>query len=216
VVVVQTQAARGELTDLHAAGAGEVERHLEAVESTAREALREMRRMLGLLQVDDLTADPHAPGLTASRQAPSQQLDQLVERARSTGLTIDAVLPSPDARVSVGLEMSVYRVVQEALTNVVKHAPGAHVRLSVRPEARSVVVEVLDDGGTHRPVQMPDHAGFGLIGMQERVAVYGGTLQAGPTPEGGFRLCATFPLSPDDESSRTTITTTPAQSLGSP
>jgi signal transduction histidine kinase len=196
VVVLQTLAARGALSDLaelDSSRSAEIDRHLDAVESTARDALGEMRRMLGLLQVQDFDEQELAtptPGL--------RQLPLLVERARSAGLDVDDSAICTGLSFASGLEMSVYRVVQEALTNAVKHAPGAHVVVRVDTEGDQIVVEVADDGA-HSPVAaVVAPGGHGLVGMRERLALYGGTLQAERRPAGGFIVRASFPA--DDAS----------------
>ncbi|MGN6611093.1 MAG: sensor histidine kinase [Angustibacter sp.] len=183
VVVLQTMAARAELQD-----GGDPDRHLDAVEGTAREALGEMRRMLGLLQTGDLAyadVEGPAPGIDS--------LPGLVARATAAGLTFElAELPS-SADLPRGLELSVYRVAQEALTNVVKHAPGSLVRLAISARGGEAVVSVANSAG-HPTSGGPSGAGQGLIGMRQRVAVYGGSLDARRTPDGGFAVQATFPL----------------------
>jgi signal transduction histidine kinase len=178
VIVLQTMAARAGLTD------GErVESRLDAVEETARESLGEMRRMLGLLQSEDLAPEPEPP----------VSLPALLERARAAGLDVGPVdLPS-GVGLQGALQLSVFRVVQEALTNAVKHAPGSSVAVAVRANGHAVVVTVTNSPGIREP-DMPAGAGHGLVGMQQRTALYGGTLSAEPTREGGFSVTATFPL----------------------
>lgn len=190
VVVVQAQAARGALADRETA---EVERHLDAVEGTAREALGEMRRMLGLLQVEsppgvDDALEPPTPGV--------RNVAQLVARARAAGVDVEVADPLPEQPLPAGLDLAVYRVAQEALTNVVKHAPGARVALSIAYCGGEVVVDVHDDGGG-RVAVAPAGAGHGLVGMRERVTLYGGTVQAAPTATGGFRVRAVVPVEGD-------------------
>jgi signal transduction histidine kinase len=144
--------------------------------------------MLGLLQAGDLP-DP------AALPAPSpglHSLPALVERARTAGLRITAELDL-DTQLPDGLELAIYRVVQEALTNAVKHAPGSAVAVRLRIDDAVVVVTVTDDGA-RTPAGEPDGAGQGLIGMRQRAELYGGTLAAGPTGDGGYRVTATFPL----------------------
>ena len=188
VVVLQTLAARSAHLDGDPA---DVERHLDAVEATARDALAEMRRMLGLLQADDLTdsgPDP-SPGF--------RDLPDLVDRARAAGLhvaefDIDSAI---DVALSPGAGLAAYRIVQEALTNAAKHAPAASVTVRVRVDGELVVVEVADDGGPARGRAGDADicgAGHGLIGMRERVALYGGALEASPAEGGGFRVHATL------------------------
>ena len=188
VIVLQTMAARAGLQD---EPGEEVDRHLGAVEEIARESLGEMRRMLGLLQADDLGPEPEgpAPGLAA--------VPALVERARAAGVDVGPVeLPSGVA-LPGALELSVFRVAQEALTNAVKHAPGSSVAVAVRAEEHAVVVTVVNSPGT-RAAAAPAGAGHGLVGMRQRTALYGGTLSAGPTADGGYAVTAVFPLSDED------------------
>lgn len=188
VVVLQTLAARGAVADLGIGDTADVDRHLDAVESTARDALGEMRRMLGLLQADEFTEPELAtpsPGL--------RHLGLLVERARNAGLVVDDSAMRTELSLTSGLEMTVYRVVQEALTNVVKHAPGARVAVRVAAEGEHVVVEVTDDGGKAPATGVIAPGGHGLVGMRERVALYGGALRTGQAETGGFTVRATFP-----------------------
>ena len=184
VVVLQTLAARAALAD--GENTGDVDRHLDAVEATARESLGEMRRMLGLLHGGDLTepAAPH-PG--------THSLPQLVDRAAAAGLRVVAVDLPTNHDLPEGLGLSVYRVVQEALTNAVKHAPAAEVTVALRIDAEAAVVTVTNDAGSGAPTA-PTGAGQGLVGMRQRAELYGGTFDAGPTSDGGFTVIATFPL----------------------
>jgi signal transduction histidine kinase len=189
VVVLQTLAARAALQD--GGGNGEADRHLDAVEDTARDALGEMRRMLGLLQTSDLSPDPvpaidsPSPGL--------RSLPALLDRAAAAGLRISAA-ELPDAVLPAGLELTVYRVVQEALTNAVKHAPGSSVTVRVAVEDGAAQVTVVNDGTGQLSPDGPTGAGQGLIGMRQRAELYGGSLSTGATADGGFRVAATFPL----------------------
>ena len=188
VVVLQTMAARAGLP--LDGPAPEVDRHLEAVEEVARESLGEMRRMLGLLQAEDLGPPSGTPAAPAPGLA---SLPALLDRAAAAGLSITAADLPGDAGLPVSLELSVYRVVQEALTNVVKHAPAAAVDVAVTVDGGQVVVTVANDAGTATP-RAPEGAGHGLVGMRQRTDLFGGTLLAGPTPDGGFRVTATFPV----------------------
>jgi signal transduction histidine kinase len=184
VVVLQTLAARAELAD--GGDPLDVDRHLDAVETTAREALGEMRRMLGLLHGADLAESPAPhPGM--------QSLPQLVDRAAAAGLRLVSVDLPATSDLPGGLGLSVYRVVQEALTNAVKHAPGAAVTVAVRVDADAAVVVVANGAGTAGETA-PTGAGQGLVGMRERAELYGGTFDAGPRADGGFLVTATFPL----------------------
>jgi signal transduction histidine kinase len=188
VVVLQTVAARAALADDGADDGADVDRHLNAVEETARDALGEMRRMLGLLQAGDL---PEPPPLAAPSPG-LRSLPGLVERAGAAGLRITADLDL-DADLPSGLELAVYRVVQEALTNAVKHAPGSAVALRLCIGDGVAVVTVTDDGAGNSS-SPPHGARQGLIGMRQRVGLYGGSLFTGPADGGGYRVTATFPL----------------------
>jgi signal transduction histidine kinase len=161
---------------------------LEHVQATGREALAEMRRMLGVLRGDD--------GVAALVPQPNlDHLASMVQRCNDAGVPTDLTIEgSPPVRAA-GVEMAAYRIVQEALTNVVKHA-GRPVRATVRvrytPE--DVRLEVDDDGRGATDRQVATSTGHGLIGMRERVELYRGTVHAGPRPGGGFRVAATIPL----------------------
>lgn len=156
---------------------------LETIAATGRESLTEMRRMLGLLRTGDTSELVPQPGLA--------DLAGLV-----VGDGIEATLPDPAAAVPDGVGLTAYRVVQEALTNVRKHAgPDVRVRVAVTADDGpdpAVTVLVEDDG---RGAAAPDDGhGLGLLGMRERVAAHGGDLEAGPRPGGGFRVRARVPL----------------------
>jgi signal transduction histidine kinase len=159
---------------------------LGTIAATGREAIAELRRMLGLLRAEDA---PIAP------QPRLADLIPLVEEARAAGTPIRADLPDPLPQVSDGVALTAYRIVQEALSNVRKHAgPGATatVAIDVDPAMASIVVDVTDDG--RGAAAHDDGRGLGLTGMRERVAAHGGTLSAGPAPGGGFTVCARIPL----------------------
>jgi len=181
VMVIQAGAVRRRLDDDHAR-----ERDaLEGVERAGREALDEMRRMTGILRSSyEPAALAPQPGL--------EDLERLVDQVRSAGVAVDFRLVG-DQEVPPGLGLTVYRVVQEALTNVLKHAGQARAEVRVNVGPRSVDLEVRDDGpgvqdGNGRGT------GQGLIGMRERVAVYGGTFAARPCEQGGFAVSAHLPI----------------------
>jgi signal transduction histidine kinase len=166
---------------------GKAERAVAAVSRTGREALEEMRRLLGVLR-DDEQADTllaPQPGIDA--------LDGLLEQVRGAGLATRLTRTGTLTPVGVGAQLAVYRVVQEALTNTLKHARGAssaEVRLHYGADALSL--EVIDDGG---PAAAPArNGGHGLAGMRERAAAYGGAVEAGPHQHGGWRVRARIPL----------------------
>ena len=180
VVSVQTQAVRRRLRPDQQQEAED----LRAVEATIRQAMVEMRRLFGVLRAegDDAPLAPQ-PGLA--------QLPQLIENARAAGLDIRYETGGAPGEVSPGMNLTAYRIVQEALTNIRKHAHAGRVEVNVvhRPDCLEVLVR--DDGRGPRLNGHPP--GHGLIGMRERVALYGGRLETGPDPDGGFRVHATLP-----------------------
>ncbi|SBT45683.1 Signal transduction histidine kinase [Micromonospora narathiwatensis] len=166
----------------------EAQNALRVIESTSRGALAEMRHLLGVLRSDaDGAALAPTPGLAG--------LPTLAERAEQAGVPVELDVRDVD-ELPEGVALSVYRIVQEALTNVVRHAGPARCRVSVAAGRGEVRVEVTDDGPGSR-VPSPDRpAGHGLIGMRERVLMYGGSFHAGPRPEGGFSVSARLPCEP--------------------
>ncbi|MBW8799043.1 MAG: sensor histidine kinase [Streptomyces sp.] len=160
---------------------------LEAIETTGRQTLVELRRMLGVLHDD--THDAGDTGLAPALKL--ADLNRLTERTRRPGLRIDLTVTGQARPLPPGLEAAAYRIVQEALTNVVKHADAstAHVTVAYGPD--ELTLTVINDGSI-RPAS--GRTGRGLPGMRERLALYGGTLQAGPAATGGFRVRAGIPV----------------------
>ncbi|WP_309117183.1 sensor histidine kinase [Saccharothrix sp.] len=162
---------------------------LQTVEDTARTAIGELRGLLGVLR-----AEPAGDVLGASGGETSSpgldQVPELVTMTRSAGLEVKHGVYGDPRPVPEGVAVSVYRIVQEALTNVVKHAGAGTADVRLRFLETALEVEVADDG---RGVSASSDGGFGLVGMRERVAVHGGTLEAGPRRDGGFRVRARFP-----------------------
>jgi signal transduction histidine kinase len=187
VMVVQAAAARrvGEKDPAAARGA------LEAVEAAGRTALAEMRRMLEVLRADDPGMGPQ-PGLG--------ELDRLIEQVRSVGLPVKLAIEGAACCLPAGMDLAAYRIVQEALTNTVKHGGKANASVTVRYTADTLEIEVTDDGrGAAAPLlSMGVPGGHGLIGMKERVALFGGQLSVGPILTGGYRVFARMPIEPDD------------------
>ncbi len=190
VMVIQTGAARKvmETTPDEARAA------LLAVEASGRAAMTELRHVMGLLTMDGDFSGQEGDGETGLAPQPGLDgLDALVQRMRDSGMQVEFVVRGERQPLASGIELTVYRLVQEALTNTVKHAAGASVRVLVEYAASHLQVEVTDTGG--RPgATAGAGTGRGLIGLRERLSVYGGTLQAGPRPPGGFRLQARIPL----------------------
>ena len=164
---------------------------LSAIETTARQALVEMRHMLGLLRErgDTPSAAP-LPGLADH--------ETLIDQARADGLSVELAIDGEARSLPPGIDLAGYRILQESLTNVRKHAPGscAQVRIRYTPAAVEIVVQNNGPPATHGAAHASG-GGHGLIGMRERVALYGGTLEAGPLPEGGFSVQARLPLDQD-------------------
>ncbi|MBB5154394.1 sensor histidine kinase [Saccharopolyspora phatthalungensis] len=164
------------------------ERALQAIGSTGREALGELRSLLGVLRD---TAEPD-PGRIP--QPTGANLNELIDRVRGLGHSVSLELTGDFTALPTGIGLSAYRIVQEALTNVVKHG-GAGTTAAVRAnnDGQHIEIEVVDDGMRPKPTGRTS-GGNGLIGMRERAVIYGGTLEAGPCAEGGWRVRAVLPL----------------------
>jgi signal transduction histidine kinase len=162
----------------------EAKNALEAIEEGSREALDEMRRLVGVLRGSDRTMElAPAPGV--------DQVPALVERVGANGPAIVfRVVGEPD-KLPPGVDLTAYRIVQESLTNVLKHAHAKRVRVTLSYGQTSLVLEIVDDGAGG---SSEAGTGHGLDGMRERVLMYGGTMDAGPLEEGGFRVRAELPL----------------------
>jgi signal transduction histidine kinase len=175
----------------------EARKALVAVEATSRQALVEMRRLLGVLRQE---AEPQgslapAPGLA--------EVEALAAEVARAGVRVEVRIEGTPRELPAGLDLSAYRIVQEALTNVVRHAGPATARVTVAYAPGRVAVEVVDDGkglesASGRQKLDSDRqdrrSGHGIAGMRERAALYGGTLEAGPLPGGGFRVAASLPV----------------------
>ena len=185
VMVIQAGAARKVLD----ASPGQAREALLSVEASGRAAMTELRHVMGLLTADGETLDlAPQPGMA--------ELESLVGRVRASGLPVELVVTgSPDILMPDGVVLAGYRVVQEALTNAVKHAAGASATVRVDYGSDRLSIEVTDTGGT-RPPSADAGSGRGLVGLRERLALYGGTLDAGPRIRGGYRLEAVIPLAP--------------------
>jgi signal transduction histidine kinase len=156
---------------------------LVAIQDTGREAIIELHRMLGLLR------DP-AAGVLLSPQPSVDRLDALLEQVRGAGLPVELTVEGEPRRLPPGIDRSAYRIVQEGLTNALKHAGPAHASVRLRYSEWALELEVLDDG--RGPAGTA--GGFGLVGMRERAALYGGVLAADARPGGGYALRARLPL----------------------
>ncbi len=159
---------------------------LAAVQETGRQAMVEMSRLVGLLREDgeEVGLAPQ-PGLS--------DLDPLADQVRQTGLSVSLRIEGEPTQIPLGVDLTAYRILQEALTNAIKHAGPAHAQVTVRYGTDSLELEVLDDGAGTGNGHVGGH---GLVGMRERVTVFGGKLDARPRPEGGFAVRARLPLAP--------------------
>ena len=187
VMVVQAAGARRVVDRDPAAAKGA----LEAVESAGRTALAEMRRMLEVLRADDPGMGPQ-PGLG--------EIERLIGQVREAGLAVDLSVEGSACCLPAGMDLAAYRIVQEALTNTVKHGGKASARVTISYTADTLEIEVVDDGrGAAAPlISGAEGGGHGLIGMNERVALFGGVLETGPVLTGGYRVFARMPIEPDD------------------
>jgi signal transduction histidine kinase len=181
VIVIQSQAAQRLLPSDPATA----KRAMVSIEVTGRQGLAEMRRLLDVLIGSDEQA-PLAP------QPGMRQLDALLDQVRMAGLSVDLQVEGDPRTLPPGVDLSAYRIVQEALTNTLRHAGPARARVSLRFRPDGVDVEVADDGTAAAPA--PGRVdGHGLIGMRERVTLYGGSLSTGRRPEGGYMVRAHLP-----------------------
>ncbi|MFF4909870.1 sensor histidine kinase [Streptomyces sp. NPDC001260] len=167
---------------------------LETISSTGRQALAEMRRLLGVLRTGE-----HKEVGEYVPQPDVEQIDELIEQCRTSGLPVDFKVEGTPRPLPSGVELTAYRIVQEALTNTRKHGgpnAGASVRLVYFDDGLGLLVEDDGKGAPHELYEEggADGQGHGLIGMRERVGMVGGTLDAGPRPGGGFRISALLPL----------------------
>jgi signal transduction histidine kinase len=160
---------------------------LDTVEHLSHDALDEMRRLLGVLR----TGDPEAAALAPLPQL--ADIDRLVAEAAATGTTVHVRIAGARRRLPPGAELAGFRIVQEALTNVRRHAPGAAARLSIEFAPRDVVITV-ENRFRRNGTPPPPTTGLGIVGMRERAEIYGGSVFAGPTDEGTFRVRARLPF----------------------
>jgi signal transduction histidine kinase len=183
VIAIQTQAVRRRLGPENAEEIAD----LQGIETTARQAMTEMRRLLGVLRAQDEAAElSPQPGL--------DQLLQLADAARVAGANVQLRVEGEPIPLSPGVDLAAFRIVQEAMTNVRKHADSANINVLVRYANGHLELHVDDDGSGKPGRNGSREGGYGLAGMRERVNLYGGTLVAAPRPDGGFHVLATLPL----------------------
>jgi signal transduction histidine kinase len=182
MTVVALQAGSGRLAAKQDPAAAQAA--LETIEHSTREALADMRRLVGVLREGEEAVTQPTPGLS--------DIDRLVEEVGRAGVLVEITKNGRLDQVSAGLALAVYRIAQEALTNVVRHA-GVH-RAELRLEAsEDGLALVVSNGPAEAPGERHEGGGHGLAGMRERVSLYGGTLDAGPREDGGYRVEARFP-----------------------
>ncbi|HUP73614.1 MAG TPA: sensor histidine kinase [Acidimicrobiales bacterium] len=167
----------------------EARRALEHIATTSRSTLNEMRRLLGVLRNEDGSKAEHAP-------APRlEDLPALVAHVEASGVAVDLTVERAPCELPTGVSLSTYRIVQEALTNVLRHAGTARAHVDITYEPGTIAIEVSDDGrGLVSASAATNGAGHGIAGMRERVAAYGGSLYTGPRPGGGFVVRARIPF----------------------
>jgi signal transduction histidine kinase len=182
VIVVQASAA----DDVFDERPDQARAALRSIEHAGREALAELRRLLGVVRPEpDVDPDAPQPGLN--------RLEELAEPLRTGGLDVVIRKEGVPAQLPAGVELSAYRIVQEALTNTLRHAGARRAAVTIRYEGDGVELEVRDDGRGTTAGDGPG-GGHGLVGMRERAALLGGSFEAGPLDRGGYRVLARLPI----------------------
>jgi signal transduction histidine kinase len=184
VIVVQAAAA----DDVFEQRPDQARAALRSIEAAGRDALGELRRLLAAVRpgADAGSSPPPEPGL--------DRLGELVAPLRAAGLEVTLRREGAAGALPAGIDRCAYRIVQEALTNTLRHAGAAHAAVTVRATPEALELDVLDDGRGGTPAAAGNGAGRGIAGMRERAATLGGSVQAGPLPDGGFRVHARLPL----------------------
>jgi len=189
VIAIQAEAAPYKIAD----PPPELVESFGDIRASALTGLTELRRILGVLRTDGQATAPQ-PGLA--------DLDALLDSARSGGLSVTVTGSGDPVPLPEGVDLSAYRIIQEALSNAMRHSPGSHVQVDVAYRADGFALEVRNDAGSRTvPVLVGSGdgaagGGHGIIGMHERAAMLGGSLDAGPTDDGGFHVSAVLPVSP--------------------
>ncbi|MEV0845116.1 histidine kinase [Streptomyces sp. NPDC049954] len=181
----------------------ELKENLASIRGSALEALTELRRVLGVLRSEAHEGDPDGVAGTARADDPAphaphapqptlERLDELLDGVRGAGLDVACAVTGARRALSPGVELSAYRIVQESLSNVLRHAPGATVTIELGYHRAALSLRVTNSA-PERPVAPSPGPGHGLLGMRERIAMLGGELANGPTPEGGYEVAAILP-----------------------
>jgi signal transduction histidine kinase len=191
MMVVQAGAGRRVLDS----SPGDTREALLAIEASGRTAMTELRHLLGLLAPSGAPElDPPDDQSPLRPQPGLDEVPALVDRVRSAGLTVELRVTGTYRELAQGPDLAAYRVVQEALTNVIRHTDGARARVRIEYRARDLIIDVSNVAGGCGP--SGGGSGRGLIGLRERIAIYGGSLETGPRPGGGWRVRAVIPLEP--------------------
>jgi len=203
LMAVQAEAAASLLPDRP----GEAARSVDLISQTARLAMTELRRLLGVLRDSGAAAapDPYSERPVVTPAASLSRVDEVLDHVRSAGLPVTLTVCGTPAELSPSIDLTAYRIVQEALTNTMRHAPGAAAQVEIAYEEEYVTVRVADTGTPGpgaAPGAQPNGSranglgtrGFGLAGIAERVSSCGGTLTAGPGQPGGFAVMARLPV----------------------
>jgi signal transduction histidine kinase len=183
VIIVQATAA----DTVFASDPSEAQRAVRTIGSTARQALDEVRRVLGVVTIGEERSPEFPPQPTLGR------LESLLEQVRAAGLDVQLEIAGDARELPPGLELSAYRIVQEALTNTLRHANAKHATVTVRFDPYALDLEIIDDGPLSA-ARNGSSGGRGLIGMRERAAAFGGRVDADRIPAGGFRVAARLPV----------------------
>ncbi|MFE2217977.1 sensor histidine kinase [Streptomyces canus] len=178
----------------------ELRENLDGIRQNALEALTELRRVLGVLRAEhpetpERPADPATGTAPHAPQPTLDRLDALVENTRAAGTAVEVDVRGARRPLPPGVDLSAYRIVQEALSNVLRHAPGATASVALVHYVHGVDVRIVNSRPTRSAPSSPG-AGHGLLGMRERAAMLGGTLRAGPRPDGGYEVAAYLPTAP--------------------
>src|SRR5262245_51466778 len=185
VIIVQATAADAVFTS----DPDDAHRAVRTIGTTARQALDELRRVLGVVRTGEERSPDFPPQPSLAR------MDALLDQVRAAGLAVELERTGEPRELPSALELSVYRIVQEALTNTLRHGDAKHATVTLGYDADAVSVEIVDDG-TSSTVNGDAGGGQGLIGMRERAAAFGGRVEAGRSTAGGFRVAARLPLAP--------------------
>ena len=184
IIVVQAGAARA----VFKSRPDQAIESLSSIETIARQSMSDMERMLGILRPPETEEVPFGP------QPGLGQVERLAEQFSDTGLRVDVNVAGKPHKLPMSLDLSAYRIVQEALTNVLKHAGPARARVAITYLAGKLELDIVDDGQGSSQDGNGASGGRGLIGMRERVSLFGGQLDVGPVKEGGFRVHVSLPI----------------------